>query len=53
MKILTYHTVRYSRLIMMAVYGRNMGEEGGLIISCIGDVNILYEINNILKQQDN
>jgi hypothetical protein len=33
----------------MAVYGHNMGEEGGLITSCIGDKrNILYEINNIL-----
>jgi hypothetical protein len=27
-------------------------EEGWLIIYCIGDGNILYEINDILMQQD-
>jgi hypothetical protein len=26
-----------------------MWEEGGLIISCIGDRNIFYEINNLCK----
>jgi hypothetical protein len=33
----------------MAVYGRNMWEEGGLIISSIRDGNILYETNKIIK----
>jgi hypothetical protein len=44
---------RHRRHLVMAVYGRNtyFEEEGSLLISCDGDGNILYEINEYTERR--